>query len=150
MAKRIRSTKARDNNFRDLHSSLVVAWRDSNRNHTPSQETFRRCSQRIENADVTVVDRGRLNDANWALREYSVMAHASWQLYLDGSPVTSDEVSAKRAAGDEDVWLRIKGRHEYAGSHDPYYSNDPPVFLHSSREHCNEVGLVHTEHHADS
>jgi len=141
--KRTRSTGRRDRAFRDTHARIVCAWRDSNAKHTPAQDTFAKCSAIVNEADVTNYDRGRLAAANWALREYSVLTHARWQLYLDDVPVTSDEISAKRAAGDEDAWLRVKGRHEYDESHDPYYSPDEPQWLHSSREHCDATGRVH-------
>lgn len=143
--KYIRATKRRAQNYRDAHTRILILWRDGAKIHRPHEEIFKACQVIIDNADVTNDDRRRLKQTQWAMREYSVLTHARWQLYLDGNPVTSAQISAKREAGDEDVWLRIKGRHEWDDSHDPYYDREDPHWLHTSKQHCNEVGRVHQE-----
>ena len=43
-----------------------------------------------------------------------------WQHRLDGVFVTSDEVCAKRAAGDENVWDRLESAHIWNHNHKPF------------------------------
>lgn len=140
----VRATMKRAENFCLAHTRIVLLWREGNRAHRPEHDIFAECQAIVNSCDVTNHDRTRLSAALYALREYSVMTHARWQLYLDGKPVTSDEISAKREAGDEQVWYRVQGRHEYDNSHDPYYENKEPEYL-SSTKQCSDVAYeVHT------
>lgn len=38
-------------------------------------------------------------------------AFLRWRLRVDGKFVTSDEICEQRAAGDEDIWMRVEGAH---------------------------------------
>jgi hypothetical protein len=140
----VRATIKRAVNFRSAHTRIVLLWREGNRSHRPEHEIFTECQAIVDSCDVTNYDRTRLSAALYALREYSVMTHARWQLYIDDAPVTSDEISRKRESGDADVWLRVKGRHEYDESHDPYYENKTPEWLHSSKRRSDVAYEVYT------
>ena len=39
------------------------------------------------------------------------VAYVRWQLRVDGEFTTSDEISRKRADGDDDIWKRVEGAH---------------------------------------
>lgn len=131
---RIRSTKRRNRNYRDAHSRILSLWRIGTRAHRPVTEIFGACLAVIDASDVTITDRAKLHTVLWALREYSVLCHARWQLWLDGAPCTSEEISAEREAGDEGAWYRVKGRHEYDDSHDPFYEAAEPEYLSSMKQ----------------
>lgn len=44
-------------------------------------------------------------------REVKPAAFVRWQLRVDGEFTTIDEISARRQAGDEDIWKRVEGAH---------------------------------------
>lgn len=133
-ARRVRSSKSRDARYYSACQSLCCKWRDAMRAHKPLHETHATISEWIASLDVTIEQRRTLMDKHWALRDFAVIAHARWQLYLDGTPRTFDEIAD--AAEDEHehigpkhdarlaVMQRICGRHEWDDSHDPFYASD--------------------------
>ena len=143
---RVRSTKSRDARFYNAKQTLVVRWREAIRAHTPLHDTFRAISDWIRDLDITITQRTTLHDGNWTMRDYAVMTHARWQLYLDGIPRTFDEIAdmahvAEQACASEGtgpmrgleaylaVMHRTCGRHEWDTSHDPFYADKAPRLL---------------------
>lgn len=72
-----------------------------------------------------------------ALWKHLVNCEAVWVLYLDGEVTNSDEISAKRSAGDEGVWDRVCGHFEWR-SHPgkPFYEGEAPKLLSSQGAHA--------------
>jgi len=53
-------------------------------------------------------------------KDHRLVPYVRWQLRLDNHYVTSDELSAMRAAGDEGVWRRVEGTHIWNHNWKPY------------------------------
>ena len=60
-------------------------------------------SPRVSASDLDKLRFGKLHPAD--------IPYVKWELKVDGQPVTSDEISKRRAAGDEGIWDRVKGSH---------------------------------------
>jgi len=151
--KRPRASKTRSRTFDRMRGQIASAYLHAVKTHEPITVTFKRCLDAIDEVDVTATQRKTLQDALWATREFVVAEHARWQLYIktpddtDGlpiarnwasrrnvthyrgvcwTPLTSDEISALREAGDEHVWSRVHGRMEWRDSQKPFYEDEPP------------------------
>lgn len=146
MAPRVRSCQSRDRRYYAAVQTLAVRWRDAIRAHKPLHATHTAISEWINSLDVTITQRASLRDKHWSIRDFAVIAHSRWQLYLDGVPRTFDEIAAiadaesakvvhlGRGPADDArlaVMRRICGRHEWDDSHDPFYADEPPGLLSS-------------------
>ena len=80
----------------------------------------------IKAADVTVTDRMRLRDANWASRNLVVCEHAKWILYIDGKVSTADERTEHYKVAN--CMERMSGRFEWSTG-EPFYDDSPPETL---------------------
>ncbi len=145
--KRVRSSKTRDARFYTACQTLTIKWRDVFRKHAPLSATHAEIHAWIRSLDVTIDQRRTLHDRSWALRDYAVIALSRWQLYLDGTPRTFDEIAAIATAAEstvegtgpkhdahDAVMHRICGRHEWETSHDPFYDTSEPSNLNTTKE----------------
>lgn len=145
-----RWTQRRFNTFNQLRLSIAGAYVQTVKTCEPITMTFKRVLKTITDADVTATQRKTLHDTLWATRMFVVVEHARWQLYIKTpesvrglptcvqvvnykgvywTPLTSEEISALREAGDEDIWLRVHGRMEWRDSQKPFYEDEPPSLL---------------------
>jgi hypothetical protein len=121
---RVRWSQERWRRERYVEGQLISIFRKAMTEHTPCCEAFAACIDLIGESDLTVTQKRDLTARAWALRDWLWATEATWQLYVDGIPLTSNEISDRRAAGDENIWLRVKGRHEWRGTHEPFASGE--------------------------
>lgn len=117
---KIRITKKRITRENTLAAWIGLRYNDARKNHLLLDKLFSGVHSNIEASDLALSQKRALHSRNWALRDFMWNFEAKWQLFLDGEPVTSAEISAKREAGDEDVWKRVSGYHVWAGSLDRF------------------------------
>lgn len=76
---------------------------------------------------LTPYYRGKLSGLIECLAESLYRADVVWQLYVDGIPRTSNEISAMRQSGDENVWARVEGAHVWAWNPTKLFSTKDKV-----------------------
>jgi hypothetical protein len=76
-------------------------------------EAHRALTESHDYKRLTPYYRGFVNGAYHTLWDAHWRDAVRWQLYVDGNPRTSEEISAMREAGDVDVWQRVTGAHIY-------------------------------------
>lgn len=116
---KIRITKKRIAREQTLAAWIGLRYNDARKNHLLLDKLFSGVHANIEASDLALSQKRALHSRNWALRDFMWNFEAKWQLFLDGEPVTSAQVSVKRE-GDENVWKRVTGYHVWAGSLDRF------------------------------
>jgi hypothetical protein len=129
-----RLTQTRLTNQRNVEENIVTLYQRAQQYGEAIELAFERATKRIEDVDLTSGQREQLRAFLWGVRAFLVRTEALWQLYVDGEPMTSTEISMRRAAGDEGIWDRVAGRHVWRSHpHLGFYTNNPPELL-SSKE----------------
>mgnify|MGYP001613078948 CR=1 FL=1 len=104
---------------RDVYASgHAFAWT----HETERAEMARRVYSTRDYAKLTPYYCGKIAGLRECLADQRYQRDLKWQLYLDGEPCTSAEISAKREAGDAGVWDRVEGAHVWAHKPECFYS----------------------------
>lgn len=127
--KRTRITKSMRRRFEDCRSRIIGAWIDVEKKGLPINKIDYQ-----ELVGLYGPFAPSLSSHIWHVwrtcYDSTVRRCVRWALYLDGKPHTSDEISRKREGGDEDVWNRVAGRHNWEGRmNKPFYEMEPPKYL---------------------
>lgn len=129
--KRIRITKRMRQHFDYARQRIISEWCRIAKRRDPV-ETFSFASVEKLYGPFAPSLREALWYQHYALWNYHAQAHARWQLYLDGRPVTCDEISIiadkEESEGKEwaETWARVTGRHEWDDTHRPFYDDAAP------------------------
>jgi hypothetical protein len=106
---RKRITKTREERLRALKTSAIWTFANAAKAGTGMHEAFEVVMQECKAADLTPTQKEELTNYTWGIRDHYHQTEPHWQLFVDGVPRTSEEISAMREAGDETVWHRVKG-----------------------------------------
>lgn len=125
-------TQRHMNRQRSLEGEILGRMRFAMDHHVPIQPITFALSDRVNETKIPQYRKDYLYAYKRALIDWLYCTQAHWQLYLDGDPLTSDEIS-RRADAETDriaTWKRVKGRHEWKGTNKPFYEDVPPHSLH--------------------